>query len=155
MLSYVKFQFFSYFIFNILALWNGFPVECWTDFFWYSRKPKNLWFDDIFIFQWLNERELVQSIIKLIDKKHDRDTHDNAARLVIEILRVSRDSQYAPASDRFDDPLLNTLESAETVQLLLKIIFGRPVSILKIPLKLPIICWNSWALTMHKFCLCR
>ena len=82
----------------------------------------------LFIFQWLNERELVQSIIKLIDKKHDRDTHDNAARLVIEILRVSRDSQYAPASDRFDDPLLNTLESAETVQLLLKIIFGRPVS---------------------------
>ena len=54
---------------------------------------------DIF-FQWLNERELVQSIIKLIEKNEDRDTHDNAARLVIEILRVSRDSQYAPASDR-------------------------------------------------------
>merc|ERR1712223_1061809 len=79
------------------------------------------------ILEWLNERELVQSIIKLIDKKHDRDTHDNAARLVIEILRVSRDSQYAPASDRFDDPLLNTLESAETVQLLLKIVFGQHV----------------------------
>ena len=53
-----------------------------------------------FFFQWLNERELVQSIIKLIEKNEDRDTHDNAARLVIEILRVSRDSQYAPASDR-------------------------------------------------------
>ena len=103
------------------------------------RDTKNLWYNDIIFFQWLNERELVQSIIKLIDKKHDRDTHDNAARLVIEILRVSRDSQYAPASDRFDDPLLNTLESAETVQLLLKIIFGRPVSISKIPLKLPIV----------------
>ena len=100
----------------------------------------------------LNKRELVQSIIKLIDKKHDRDTHDNAARLVIEILRVSRDSQYAPASDRFDDPLLNTLESAETVQLLLKIIFGRPVSTLKIPLKLPNVCRNSQALTMLKLC---
>ena len=80
------------------------------------------------MFQWLNERELVQSIIRLIEKNHDRDTHDNAARLVIEILRVSRDSQYAPASDRFDDPLLNTLESGETVRLLLKIIFGQQVS---------------------------
>jgi serine/threonine-protein phosphatase 6 regulatory subunit 3 len=79
------------------------------------------------ILEWLNERELVQSIIKLIEKNEDRDTHDNAARLVIEILRVSRDSQYAPASDRFDDPLLNTLESGETVQLLLKIIFGQHV----------------------------
>ena len=87
----------------------------------------------------------------MIDKKHDRDTHDNAARLVIEILRVSRDSQYAPASDRFDDPLLNTLESAETVQLLLKIIFGRPVS----TLKLPNVCRNSQALTtLLKLRLC-
>ena len=75
--------------------------------------------------QWLNERELVQSIIKLIDKEHDRDTHDNASRLVIEILRVSRDGQYAQASDRCEDPLLNNLESEKTVELLLKIIFGR------------------------------
>ena len=64
-------------------------------------------------------------IIKLIDKKHDRDTHDNASRLVIEVLRVSRDGQYAQAADRCEDPLLNTLESGETVELLLKIIFGR------------------------------
>jgi len=77
------------------------------------------------ILEWLNQKELVQSIIRLIEKNEDRDTHDNAARLVIEILRVSRDSQYAPASDRFDDPLLNTLESGETVELLLKIIFGQ------------------------------
>lgn len=70
---------------------------------------------------------MVQSIIKLIDKQHDRDTHDNAARLVIEILRVSRDGQYAQPSDRFPDPLLNTIESAETVDLLLKIIFGKSV----------------------------
>ena len=86
--------------------------------------------DDILnSFQWLNEQELIQSIIKLIDReKNDRDTHDNAARLVIEILRVSRDSQYAPASDRIEDPLLNTLESPETMELLLKIIFGKDVS---------------------------
>lgn len=77
------------------------------------------------ILEWLNERQLVQSIIGLIDAKHDRDTHDNAARLVIEILRVSRDGQYAQPSDRFPDPLLTTIESAETVNLLLRIIFGK------------------------------
>jgi hypothetical protein len=70
---------------------------------------------------------LVQSIIKLIDVNFDRDTHDNAARLVIEILRVARDGQYVPANDRCDDPLLNTLENAETVDLLLSIIFGKKV----------------------------
>ena len=77
------------------------------------------------VLEWLNDRELIQSIIKLIDVQQDRDTHDNAARLVIEILRVCRDSQYAPVSDRFDDPLLNTLEAADTVDLILKIIFGK------------------------------
>ena len=35
------------------------------------------------VLEWLNDRELIQSIIKLIDVQQDRDTHDNAARLVI------------------------------------------------------------------------
>ena len=60
---------------------------------------------------------------------HDRDTHDNAARLVIEILRVSREVSESERPTG-EDPILNTLESPETVELLLKIIFGRNVSIL-------------------------
>ena len=57
---------------------------------------------------------------------HDRDTHDNAARLVIEILRVSREvSESAQIHERCEDPILNTLESPETVELVLRIIFGR------------------------------
>ena len=81
---------------------------------------------DISFLQWLNERELVQNIIKLIDVNHDRDTHDNAARLVIEILRVSREvSESAQIHERCEDPILNTLESPETVELVLRIIFGR------------------------------
>ena len=55
---------------------------------------------------------------------HDRDTHDNAARLVIEILRVSREVSESERPSG-EDPILNTLESPETVELLLKIIFGR------------------------------
>ena len=57
---------------------------------------------------------------------HDRDTHDNAARLVIEILRVSREvSESAQIHERCEDPILNTLESPETVELVLRIVFGR------------------------------
>ena len=51
------------------------------------RFPKIFIVIIFYLLQWLNERELVQNIIKLIDVNHDRDTHDNAARLVIEILR--------------------------------------------------------------------
>ena len=54
----------------------------------------------LFLFQWLNEKQLIQSIIRLLDGQYDRDTHDNASRLLIEILRVSRDGQYVPASER-------------------------------------------------------
>lgn len=77
------------------------------------------------LLDWLNEKRLIQSIIGLLDgETHDRDTHDNASRLLIEILRVSRDGQYVPANERCDDPLLNTLESPETVDSLLAVIFG-------------------------------
>ena len=48
-----------------------------------------------FIFKWLNEKRLIQSTIALLDSKaYGRDVHDNAARLLIELLRVSRDGKY-------------------------------------------------------------
>ena len=37
---------------------------------------------------WLNEKRLIQSIIELLDPSHDRDTHDNASRLLIEVSRL-------------------------------------------------------------------
>ena len=77
-----------------------------------------------FIFQWLNEKRLIQSIVSLLDsEQYDRDTHDNAARLLVELLRVSRDAQYVPASERCDDPLLAVLESPSTVTLVLDTMF--------------------------------
>ena len=71
----------------------------------------------------MDENRLIESIIEMLDDRNDRDTHDNAARLLIEILRVSRDNSYAPPSERFDDPLLATLEAPETVDLLLNVMF--------------------------------
>ena len=40
------------------------------------------------LLDWLNEKRLIQSIIELLDPSHDRDTHDNASRLLIEVSGV-------------------------------------------------------------------
>ena len=80
------------------------------------------------MFQWLNECQLIQSIISLLDPSLARDTHDNASRLLIEILRVSRDGQFAPPNERCEDPLLETLESPDTIRMLLDIMFKPDVS---------------------------
>ena len=79
--------------------------------------------------QWLNEKRLVESIIALLDSEEhpDRDAHDNASRLLVELLKVSRDAQDAAqdaaASEKFDDPLLAVLESPSTVTLILDTMF--------------------------------
>ncbi len=67
----------------------------------------------------------MESIIGLLSPSHDRDTHDNSSRLLIEMLRVARDGQLAPANERCDDPLLNTLEDTRTIQLLLDVILPK------------------------------
>ncbi len=43
-----------------------------------------------FFFKWLNANRLIESMIGLLDPSLPRDTHDNASRLLIEVLRVSR-----------------------------------------------------------------
>ena len=61
------------------------------------------------------------------DEHPDRDAHDNASRLLVELLKVSRDAAYAsqdvPASERCDDPLLAVIESPSTVSLILDTMF--------------------------------
>jgi len=66
----------------------------------------------------------VESIIRLLSPQRTRDTHDNASRLLVEILRVSRDNQFAPANERCDDPLLAKLEDPATIELLLSVVFA-------------------------------
>jgi len=73
---------------------------------------------------WLNEQQLIESIVGLLESEvYERDTHDNAARLLVELLRVSRDAQYVPARERCHDPLLAVLEAPSTITLILDTIF--------------------------------
>lgn len=60
----------------------------------------------LFSLQWLNEKQLIESIIRLLDPAQEKDAHDNASRLLIEIHRVARDAQHAPPNERCQDALL-------------------------------------------------
>ena len=51
----------------------------------------------------------------------EKDKHDNAGQLLVEILRVSRDALLAPTDDKFDNSLLLTAESKETSEVSVKI----------------------------------
>ncbi|XP_040571818.1 serine/threonine-protein phosphatase 6 regulatory subunit 3 [Lepeophtheirus salmonis] len=73
------------------------------------------------ILQWLDEQNLVGSIIDLLDPANDLDTHENACYLLIEILEASKENQSKQTTI---DPILATLESSYTVDSLLKRILG-------------------------------
>jgi len=61
----------------------------------------------------------------LEDLLNEGDTHDNAGHLLVEIIRGSRDAQMtATANERFHNSLLETVESKETVELLLNVMLS-------------------------------
>jgi len=92
------------------------------------------------ILGWLNNERLIERVVGLLGPcdgggeagggvdPNLQDKHDNAGQLLVEIVRVSRDSQLnAPTAERFLNPLLHTAESPETVELLLGNMFhGEP-----------------------------
>lgn len=106
------------------------------------------------VLDWLNGEQLIEKVIDLfaaekppappegadLSEKEEaddtkiqerlfteRDCHDNAGQLLVEIIRVSRDSQITAApSERFRNPLLDTAESVQTVQRLLNVMLTGP-----------------------------
>jgi hypothetical protein len=75
------------------------------------------------ILNWLDSQRIMQSLVCLLNPKIDKERHYNVAQLLCDFVRVARDTQRN-SSERVDpDPLLNTLESSETVSLLLDNIF--------------------------------
>nr|CAH7754764.1 unnamed protein product [Callosobruchus chinensis] len=76
------------------------------------------------ILNWLDSQRIMQSLVSLLNPKIDKERHYNVAQLLCDFIRTARDT-LRNSTERVDpDPLLNTLESAETVTLLLENIFG-------------------------------
>ncbi|XP_050314209.1 serine/threonine-protein phosphatase 6 regulatory subunit 3 isoform X2 [Anthonomus grandis grandis] len=71
------------------------------------------------ILNWLDSQRVIQKLISLFDPKVDKDRHDNVAQLLCDFLRTARDTQRGCTERLFPDPLLNTLESPETIKGLL------------------------------------
>ncbi|XP_056633810.1 serine/threonine-protein phosphatase 6 regulatory subunit 3 isoform X1 [Diorhabda sublineata] len=76
------------------------------------------------ILNWLDSQNIIQSLISLLNPKVDKERHYNVAQLLCDFIRIARDNQKN-AVERVDpDPLLNTLESSETISLLLDYILS-------------------------------
>ncbi|CAG9856182.1 unnamed protein product [Phyllotreta striolata] len=77
------------------------------------------------ILNWLDSQRVVQSLISLLNPDVDSDRHYNVAQLLCDFIRIARDNQKNSVERVDPDPLLNTLESAETVSLLLDSMFTK------------------------------
>ncbi|CAH1990070.1 unnamed protein product [Acanthoscelides obtectus] len=76
------------------------------------------------ILNWLDSQRIMQSLVSLLNPKVDKERHYNVAQLLCDFIRTARDT-LRNSTERVDpDPLLNTLESTETVSLLLDNILG-------------------------------
>lgn len=77
------------------------------------------------ILNWLDSQRIIQQLVSLLNPKIEKERHDNVAQLFCDFIRIARDNQRFNSTERVDpDPLLNTLESPDTVGLLLSQIFS-------------------------------
>ncbi|XP_015119641.1 serine/threonine-protein phosphatase 6 regulatory subunit 3 isoform X2 [Diachasma alloeum] len=76
------------------------------------------------ILNWLDNQQLVQQLIKLLSPTTESSRHANAAQLLCDIIKSAREFRIT-CTERIDpDPILNSLESEETVFLLLDTILS-------------------------------
>ncbi|XP_015437682.1 PREDICTED: serine/threonine-protein phosphatase 6 regulatory subunit 3 [Dufourea novaeangliae] len=76
------------------------------------------------ILNWLDSQQLVQRLVKLLSPNSESSKHANAAQLLCDMISDTRENQRAPTKQTDPDPILNTLESADTVSLLLETILS-------------------------------
>lgn len=72
------------------------------------------------ILSWLDSQHLVQRLAKLLAPTSEPAKHANAAQLLCDMVTVARENQRTSTERADPDPILNTLESGETVGLLLE-----------------------------------
>ncbi|KAK2587988.1 hypothetical protein KPH14_004065 [Odynerus spinipes] len=74
------------------------------------------------ILNWLDSQQLVQRLVQLLSPMSEPAKHANAAQLLCDMVTVARENQRTSTERADPDPILNTLESGETVSLLLETI---------------------------------
>ncbi|KAK9709780.1 Mitochondrial carrier protein [Popillia japonica] len=76
------------------------------------------------ILNWLDSQRIIQSLVALLDPTIDSERHYNVAQLLCDFIKTARDNQRNSTERNDPDPLLNSLESVETISLLLDHILG-------------------------------
>ncbi|XP_044748318.1 serine/threonine-protein phosphatase 6 regulatory subunit 3 isoform X2 [Coccinella septempunctata] len=77
------------------------------------------------ILNWLDSQQIIQSLVCMFNPSIDKDRHYNVAQLLCDFLRIARENQKNSLERADPDPLLNTLESSEIVDLLLETILDK------------------------------
>ncbi|XP_076286850.1 phosphatase 6 regulatory subunit 1-like protein fmt [Lasioglossum baleicum] len=75
-----------------------------------------------YVLNWLDSQHLVQRLVKLLSPNSESSKHANAAQLLCDMISVTRENQHTSTKNTDPDPILNTLESSDTVSLLLETI---------------------------------
>ncbi|XP_011313946.1 serine/threonine-protein phosphatase 6 regulatory subunit 3 isoform X2 [Fopius arisanus] len=76
------------------------------------------------ILNWLDSQHLIQQLIKILSPTMDSSRHGNASQLLCDIIKSAREFRITCTERTDPDPILNTLESEETVSLLLSTILS-------------------------------
>ncbi|XP_037524345.1 serine/threonine-protein phosphatase 6 regulatory subunit 3 isoform X4 [Rhipicephalus sanguineus] len=76
------------------------------------------------ITQWLDKAQVVQQLVALIDPGCSEEKHSNAAEALCEMIKLSREQMSLLQEKAPADPLLESLESTETVAALLEHMFS-------------------------------
>lgn len=80
------------------------------------------------ILNWLDSQRIMQSLVSLLNPQVDSERHFYVAQLLCDFIKIARENLRNSTERADPDPLLNTLESPETVSLLLDNILGEDKS---------------------------
>ncbi|KAF5276505.1 hypothetical protein FQA39_LY06574 [Lamprigera yunnana] len=75
---------------------------------------------------WLDSQQLMQSLVSLMDPTIDSERHYNVAQLLCDFIKTARENLNTATERKCSDPLLNTIESSETISLLLDHMLNEP-----------------------------